>query len=59
MSRLDAELRRLLTLGFPLQALLPLRILVSLRLAPPMANVIVKRFKGLRDMGARYLKKQS
>ncbi|ORY82322.1 hypothetical protein BCR35DRAFT_265576 [Leucosporidium creatinivorum] len=41
------------------KALLPLRILFSLRAAPPMANVIARRFKGLREVGARYLKKQA
>lgn len=41
------------------QLLLPLRILVSLRLAPPLANVIAKRFQGLRGIGSRWLKKQS
>ena len=39
------------------QVLLPARILLSIRLAPPMANLIVRRFKKLRDMGARYLRK--
>jgi len=40
-----------------LQALLPLRILVSLRLSPTLANVIVKRFKGLRERGSKLLKR--
>ncbi|GAA5903741.1 uncharacterized protein JCM6883_005099 [Sporobolomyces salmoneus] len=39
------------------KALLPLRILVSLRLSPSLANVIVRRFKGLRDRGAKMLKR--
>ncbi|KAK4696622.1 hypothetical protein P7C70_g8346, partial [Phenoliferia sp. Uapishka_3] len=37
--------------------LLPARILLSIRLAPPLANLIVRRFKKLRDVGARYLRK--
>ncbi|KAM0788208.1 hypothetical protein ACM66B_001366 [Microbotryomycetes sp. NB124-2] len=40
------------------KALLPLRILISLRLAPPMANSIVNRFRRLRHLGQSYLKKQ-
>lgn len=39
------------------QALIPLRILISLRLTPSLANVIVKRFKGLRERGSRMLKR--
>lgn len=41
------------------QVLLPARILLSIRMAPPMANLIVRRFKKLRDMGARYLRKST
>ncbi|GAA5880723.1 hypothetical protein JCM1840_007416 [Sporobolomyces johnsonii] len=40
------------------KALLPLRILVSLRLSPALANIIVKRFKGLREHGARIMLKR-
>lgn len=40
------------------QALAPLRIVLSARLAPPMANVLVSRLKFLRDVGARYLAKR-
>ncbi|GAA6064747.1 hypothetical protein JCM10212_001599 [Sporobolomyces blumeae] len=39
------------------KALLPLRILVSLRLSPNLANVISKRFQGLRARGARMMKR--
>ncbi|KAL8286691.1 hypothetical protein RQP46_004219 [Phenoliferia psychrophenolica] len=39
------------------KVLLPARILLSIRLAPPLANIIVRRFKKLRDVGARYLRK--
>ncbi|GAA5888632.1 hypothetical protein JCM16303_005294 [Sporobolomyces ruberrimus] len=39
------------------KALIPLRILISLRLTPSLANVIVKRFKGLRERGSRMLKR--
>ncbi|GAA5948576.1 hypothetical protein JCM3765_004932 [Sporobolomyces pararoseus] len=39
------------------KALLPLRILVSLRLSPTLANVIARRFKGLRARGSKMLKR--
>ncbi|GAA6007792.1 hypothetical protein JCM11491_003965 [Sporobolomyces phaffii] len=39
------------------KALLPLRILLSLRLSPSLANVIARRFKGLRDRGAKMLQR--
>ncbi|KAJ8295714.1 hypothetical protein OF846_001075 [Rhodotorula toruloides] len=37
------------------KALLPLRILVSLRLSPSLANVIVKNFRSLRERGRKYV----
>ncbi|GAA5918373.1 hypothetical protein JCM8208_006522 [Rhodotorula glutinis] len=39
------------------KALIPLRILVSLRLSPSLANVISRNFSGLRQRGKRYLAK--
>ncbi|GAA5834803.1 hypothetical protein JCM9279_007112 [Rhodotorula babjevae] len=39
------------------KALIPLRILVSLRLSPSLANVISRNFSGLRQRGKRYLTK--
>ncbi|CEQ42229.1 SPOSA6832_04017 [Sporobolomyces salmonicolor] len=41
------------------KALLPLRVLISLRLSPALANTIVKRFKGLRERGARIMLKRT
>ncbi|KAI5475937.1 hypothetical protein MNV49_000712 [Pseudohyphozyma bogoriensis] len=41
------------------KVLMPVRILLSIRLAPPMANVLVRRFQSLRNIGARYLKKST
>ncbi|BGP23113.1 hypothetical protein Rt10032_c23g6649 [Rhodotorula toruloides] len=38
------------------KALLPLRILISLRLSPSLANVIVKNFRGLRERGRKYVR---
>ncbi|BGO98024.1 hypothetical protein NBRC10513v2_002024 [Rhodotorula toruloides] len=38
------------------KALLPLRILISLRLSPSLANVIVRNFKGLRERGRKYVR---
>lgn len=37
------------------QALLPLRILISLRLSPSLANVIARNFRSLRNRGKTYL----
>jgi hypothetical protein len=39
------------------QAMLPLRLLLSVRLAPPLANIVVKRFSGLRALGKKYMQK--
>ncbi|GAA5831094.1 hypothetical protein JCM3766R1_006232 [Sporobolomyces carnicolor] len=41
------------------KALLPLRLVVSLRLSPSLANLIVKRFRGLRARGTKLLKRQA
>ncbi|BGP38291.1 hypothetical protein JCM10449v2_002222 [Rhodotorula kratochvilovae] len=37
------------------KALIPLRILISLRLSPSLANVIAHNFHGLRERGRRYV----
>ncbi|TNY20155.1 hypothetical protein DMC30DRAFT_352778 [Rhodotorula diobovata] len=37
------------------KALLPLRILISLRLSPSLANVIARNFRSLRNRGKTYL----
>ncbi|GJN87159.1 hypothetical protein Rhopal_000104-T1 [Rhodotorula paludigena] len=36
------------------KALIPLRILISLRLSPSLANLVVRRFRGLRERGKKY-----
>lgn len=40
------------------QAMLPLRLLVSARLAPRLANSMVGRFQGLRRIGAKWIRKK-
>lgn len=46
----------LISMNLLTQALLPLRILVSLRLSPSLANVIVKNFRSLRERGRKYVR---
>ncbi|GAA6055975.1 hypothetical protein JCM3770_000757 [Rhodotorula araucariae] len=40
------------------KALIPLRILISLRLSPSLANVIARNFRGLREHGKRYISRR-
>ncbi|GAA5825564.1 hypothetical protein JCM5353_002342 [Sporobolomyces roseus] len=55
--KVSGDVANLVAAYLVVKALLPLRILVSLRLSPTLANVIVKRFKGLRAKGAKMLKR--
>ncbi|GAA5935418.1 uncharacterized protein JCM15063_001028 [Sporobolomyces koalae] len=57
--RVTGDVANLVAAYLAVKALLPLRILVSLRLSPVLANSVVSRFQGLQRRGAALVSKHS